>query len=123
MMSSLPVTASVETDGTPAGGRIVTVLVVVLAAILTATDVVVLHHHGIDRVWAWLQLPVLLMAWAAPFAWRAGRWVAAAICLLATLGGLWGYFYLPPLGALVVGGEAISRAVRTRSGGAMFTAR
>lgn len=87
--------------------------VAVLAAVLTATDLVVLLRYDIDAVWAWLQVPVVVLAWAAPWAWFHQRWPLAGGCLLAMLGGLWGYLYVPPLVALVFAGIAFSRTVRT----------
>ena len=85
----------------------------VLAAALTATNLVVLVRYDIDAVWAWLQVPVVVLAWAAPWAWLHRRWLLAGCCLLAMLGGLWGYLYVPPLVALVFAGIAFSRTVRT----------
>jgi hypothetical protein len=83
-----------------------------LAAILTAMDVFVLAGYDINRVWAWLQVPVLILAWVAPIAWLTRRWLLAGLGLLAMLAGLWGYLYLPPLGALVLAGVAFHRAAR-----------
>ena len=84
----------------------------VLAAVLTATDLVVLLRYDIDAAWAWLQVPVVVLAWAAPWAWFRRRWALAGCCLLAMLGGLWGYLYVPPLVALVFAEVAFYRTVR-----------
>jgi len=48
--------------------------VAVLAAVLTATDLVVLVRYDIDAVWAWLQVPVMILAWASSPNWlREGK--------------------------------------------------
>jgi hypothetical protein len=94
--------AGVVTEPTLRVPRLGAAVVTVLAATLTAVDAIVLSRYDVDAVWAWLQVPVLALAWVAPFAWVRRRWVTAGLCLLATLGGLWGYFYLPPLAALVM---------------------
>jgi hypothetical protein len=92
------------------GARFGAVAVGFLAAILTVVDAVVLLRYDVDAVWARLQVPVVVLAWVAPFAWQRQQWTKAGLCLLATLAGLWGYFYLPPLAALVLAGVALYRA-------------
>lgn len=84
-----------------------------LAVILTLTDVIVLRGYEIDPIWMWLQIPVVALAWMAPFAWWRRNWSLAGIGLVAMLGGLWGYLYLPPLAALVLAIVAFSREVRS----------
>lgn len=93
-------------------GVLVTAL---LAVILTVTDLVVLAGYEVDPVWVWLQVPVLILAWSAPVAWLRRRWLLAGLGLLAMLGGLWGYLYLPPLAALVLAALALARAARRTS--------
>lgn len=83
-----------------------------LAGVLTVTDIVVLLRYDIDPAWALIQVPVLVLAWGALFAWLHRRWVLAGCGLLAMLGGLWGYLYVPPLLAVVLAAIAFSRAVR-----------
>jgi hypothetical protein len=87
--------------------------VALLAGVVTITDVVVLLRYDIAAAWALLQIPVLTLAWTGVFAWLRARWTFAGCCVVAMLGGLWGYLYVPPLVAVVLAGVAFSRAVRT----------
>ena len=89
-----------------------TALAVALAASLTVIDGIVLARYEVGAVWGWLQAPVVVLAWLVPVAWWARRWAIAGFCLLATIAGLWGYFYLPPLAALIMAGIALTRSVR-----------
>ena len=100
----------------PAPARAGAAVAFVLAATLTAVDAVVLAREAIDPVWAWLQIPVIVLAWTVPSLWLRRRWAPAGLALLATLGGLWGYFYIPPLLALVLAGIAFWRAAVTSTG-------
>jgi hypothetical protein len=88
--------------------------VALLAVVLSITDAIVIAAYDIDLVWRVLQLPVVLSAWVAVFAWARRRWTLAGACLLITLGGLWGYLYIPPLVALVLAVVAFRRAARAR---------
>lgn len=85
--------------------------VAAMAGVLTITDLVGFARHDIHPVWAALQVPVLVLAWAAPVAWYTRRWFLAFLGLIAMLGGLW-YLYLPPVVVLLLAGVALARAGR-----------
>jgi hypothetical protein len=84
----------------------------VLGGLLAGCDLVVLLRDGVDPIWAWIQVPVIGFGVIAPVAWAQRRWLLAGAALLGTLGGLWGYFYVPPLAALALAMVAFSRAAQ-----------
>jgi hypothetical protein len=88
---------------------------VVLAVVVTLWDAwfFLVSDYSVPPAWAWLQLVVIAGAWGAVAAWARRRWTLAGIGLLLTLGGVWGYFYIPPLVALVLATVAFARAIRT----------
>jgi hypothetical protein len=91
------------------------VFTVVVAVVVTVWDAwfFLVSDYSVPPAWAWLQLLVLAGAWGAVAAWMRRRWTLAGIGLSLTLGGVWGYFYIPPLVALVLAGVAFARAVRS----------
>ena len=90
------------------------VLTVVVALVVTIWDAwfFLLSDYSVPAAWSWLQLVVVGAAWGAVAAWARGRWTLAGIGLLFALGGVWGYFYIPPFVALVLAGVAFARALR-----------
>lgn len=89
--------------------------VVLVAVVVTGWDAwfLLASDYTVAPGWAWFQLVVVAAAWGAVAEWATRRWVLAGVGLLLTLGGLWGYFYIPPLVALLLASVAFAKAVRS----------
>lgn len=87
----------------------------IVAVVVTLWDAwfFLVSDYTVPPAWALLQLIVVAGAWGAVAAWARHRWALAGVGLLLTLGGVWGYFYIPPLVALVLACVAFARALRS----------
>lgn len=68
----------------------------------------------LPAAYAWLQIVFTGAAWAAVVFGTRGQWFAVGGSLILTLGAPWGFFYLPPLAAIIAAVAAIRKGVTTR---------
>ena len=93
---------------------------VALCAIVACALTILLPSflHGLGAVdWAGWRIVgpgAVLAGWLAVAAWALRKWWVAAVCLLLTLIGPWGYLYPGAVLALVLSGVAALHAIEQR---------